>query len=355
MGSLSNYAEDALLNHIFNTAYTSVATVYLALCTADPGETGSPLNECTATAQGYARQAIPFTNPAAARKVIQSANITFAQATGAWGTITHWAIMDHITATTNMLAYGAFTASFAPVNGNTPTVPSGEIQVQMLPTHYTATTIAVTNATTITDSANGFPLWPSGSILYLSGFTAGQSGNNGVALTVNTSAAGTITFTGSSLVTGAAGASIRVSLSGGFSDYAVHSLFNRMFRNQVFAKPATYVGLATAVIDDSHVAFANLTEVSGGNYARVQVNPSSGSSPKWTPITAGTGALDNADAIPFNTPSASWGNVTSSFVIDSASGTGNVLCYDNESVTNQTPVSGDSVLFPIGTHDVSLQ
>ena len=94
-----------------------------------------------------------------------------------------------------------------------------------------------------------------------------------------------------------------------------------MFRNQAFAKPATYVALATSLIDDNDVAIGDVTEVSGGNYARVQVNINGGASPAWTVAT--TGALENGGAITFPTPSASWGHVRSMFLIDSASAAGN--------------------------------
>ncbi len=55
MGSLSNYAEDAWINHLVGTAYTQPATVYLALATADPTDaaTGASCNEC-ANANNYA-------------------------------------------------------------------------------------------------------------------------------------------------------------------------------------------------------------------------------------------------------------------------------------------------------------
>jgi len=48
MGSLSNFGENALLNHLTrNSAYTPVATLYLALATANPNETatGASMNE----------------------------------------------------------------------------------------------------------------------------------------------------------------------------------------------------------------------------------------------------------------------------------------------------------------------
>ncbi len=128
MGSLSWYAEDALLDHVFNgVAYTPASTLYLALSTADPLDDGSGLAE-PATG-GYARAAIAF-GAAASRAVVQAGAVTFPQATDAWGTITHWAIMDASTLG-NVLAHGAFTTAFSPVAGNTPSVADGQVQVSV--------------------------------------------------------------------------------------------------------------------------------------------------------------------------------------------------------------------------------
>lgn len=130
MGSLSDFAENAILNHICGTAYTPPATVYLALCTADPTDagTGASMNE-VANSGSYARKAITF-GAAASRVVTQSATVTFDQATGSWGTITHYAIVDSTTyGAGNMLAHGALGASKAVVTGNTPSVASGQVTV----------------------------------------------------------------------------------------------------------------------------------------------------------------------------------------------------------------------------------
>lgn len=131
MGSISNFLELELLDHIFNAAYPELANVYLCLCTADPTDagTGASMNEC-ANANGYARTEITF-GVAAARVVTQDADVEFPQATaGGWGTVTDWAICDGDTeGADNMLAYGAFTASKTINDGNTPSVASGEINV----------------------------------------------------------------------------------------------------------------------------------------------------------------------------------------------------------------------------------
>lgn len=132
MGSLADFAENELLDHLFNAAYSPVATVYLGLCTADPTDaaTGASCSEA-ANANGYARTAIAF-GAAAARKITQNAQVDFPQASGAWGTITHWVITDNAThGAGNALAHGAFTSSFSPVSGNTPSVASAQAYVEV--------------------------------------------------------------------------------------------------------------------------------------------------------------------------------------------------------------------------------
>jgi hypothetical protein len=131
MGSLTDVAENALLNHLCSTAYTASATLFVALCTADPTDTATTLAGIeVANANAYARTAITF-SAAASRQVIQSGAVTFPPATGAWGTVTHWAIVTSGTFNAGTcLAHGAFTGSFSPVNGNTPTIPTTEIKIQ---------------------------------------------------------------------------------------------------------------------------------------------------------------------------------------------------------------------------------
>jgi len=131
MGSISNYLELELLDHVFNAAYTPASTIYLALCTADPTDagTGAAMNECV-DANAYARTAITF-SAAASRVVDQAAIVTFPQASGGgWGDVTHWAIVDSGThGAGDMLAHGAFAATKTVNDGNTPSVAASEIDV----------------------------------------------------------------------------------------------------------------------------------------------------------------------------------------------------------------------------------
>jgi hypothetical protein len=108
MSAISNYLENALLNATLrNTSYTSPATVYAALFTSDPTDAGTG-TECTGT--GYARTAITFAAPSNGVTTNSAAACEFPQATGDWGTITHFGIFDALT-TGNLLYYGALTTS----------------------------------------------------------------------------------------------------------------------------------------------------------------------------------------------------------------------------------------------------
>jgi hypothetical protein len=108
MSAISNYLENALLNATLrNTSYTSPATVYAALFTSDPTDAGTG-TECTGT--GYARTAITFAAPSGGVTTNSAAACEFPQATGDWGTITHFGIFDALT-TGNLLYYGALTTS----------------------------------------------------------------------------------------------------------------------------------------------------------------------------------------------------------------------------------------------------
>lgn len=126
MGSISDYLEAELLDHIFNnSAYSKPATVYLGLSTADPTDDASGLAE--PSGNGYVRKAITF-SAAATRAIVQNGDVTFDEASGAWGTISHYGIFDAETSG-NMMAHGALSASKSVVSGNTPSVASTEVQI----------------------------------------------------------------------------------------------------------------------------------------------------------------------------------------------------------------------------------
>jgi hypothetical protein len=107
MAALSNYLENALINATLrNTAYSSPATVYVGLFTSDPTDAGSGTE---VSGGSYARKAMTFGSPSNGAST-NSGAVEFDQATGNWGTITHFAIFDALTSG-NMLYHGALTTS----------------------------------------------------------------------------------------------------------------------------------------------------------------------------------------------------------------------------------------------------
>lgn len=128
MGSLANFLEDEVLDHILKVgSYSPPATVYLALLTGDPGETGLLTNECDYG--GYARVSIAFA-AAATRAIANNAQVDFAACTSGSNLVTHWALMDgDVEGSGNVMAYGAFTTGKTVSTGYQPFVAASEIEV----------------------------------------------------------------------------------------------------------------------------------------------------------------------------------------------------------------------------------
>lgn len=135
MSVLSDHLENKLLDHLVKaTAFSSPATLYVGLFTADPGESGVS-NELTIGTGAYARAVVTNNNvnfplcPIGVAPVkTNGAVIQFPTATTNWGTITHWAIYDASSAG-NMLAHGAFTRSYTAVIGDAPKIAVGALSL----------------------------------------------------------------------------------------------------------------------------------------------------------------------------------------------------------------------------------
>lgn len=133
MVTLSDFSENALVKHITREeAYSPAATLYLALCTADPTDaaTGASMNEVANTGS-YARTSVTY-GAASSRRVTQSGTVTFPALTGSLGTATHYAIVTSGTyGSGDVLASGAFAVAKSLVSGNIPSVASGETWVEI--------------------------------------------------------------------------------------------------------------------------------------------------------------------------------------------------------------------------------
>ena len=124
MAAASDYLEAALLDATLRaTSYTSPSTVYLALYTSDPGDDNSG-TECSGT--GYARQSVAFSRSGSTAS--NSAAVEFPTAGGAWGTITHFGVLDADTSG-NLLYHGALTTSRAITSGDIFRVPTGDLDI----------------------------------------------------------------------------------------------------------------------------------------------------------------------------------------------------------------------------------
>lgn len=127
MASISDYLENALLNHVLrNIPLTSPATVYVALFTSDPTDA----NTGTEVSGGsYARQPVTF-DPPTNGSTANSADIEFPVATANWGTITHAGIMDAETGG-NLLWHQALQTSKLIESGDQFRIPAGQLTVSL--------------------------------------------------------------------------------------------------------------------------------------------------------------------------------------------------------------------------------
>ena len=129
-GSKSDFLELEVLDHVLgNAAYTAPGSVYIALFTADPSDAGGGTE---ATGGSYARATVTnnatnWPNAAAGAKA-NGTEITFAEATADWGTITAFGIFDAASAG-NLLYWAELTTDKAVNNGDTAKFAVGDLDI----------------------------------------------------------------------------------------------------------------------------------------------------------------------------------------------------------------------------------
>jgi hypothetical protein len=125
MSDLSNYAENAIGNHLLrNTALASPATLYLALFTA---VTDAEAGTGTEVAGGsYARQAVAFGAPTNG-VFTNSGAVTFPAATGNWGTVSHAALFDAASGGNPITIIKALSSSVAVNTPNVFEIAAGQL------------------------------------------------------------------------------------------------------------------------------------------------------------------------------------------------------------------------------------
>ncbi len=121
--SISNYAEDAILNAIFNNASLAKSARYAKLHIGDPGEAG------TSNAAGETTRK-SITGAAASSGTFTSVNDLAWTNVSTSETYSHISLWDDPTAG-NCLWTGALTASKAVNSGDSFTIPTGSLTVSV--------------------------------------------------------------------------------------------------------------------------------------------------------------------------------------------------------------------------------
>ncbi len=132
-GSLSDFGEKEVLDHVLSSSYSRPANLWLALTTVDPTDAATSASLTEPGSGSYARTACDGASFAAAasRSIATNVTITFPTATGSWGTISHWAIADVASGAGNVLAHGDFTTPKAVISGQTARVLAGELTISL--------------------------------------------------------------------------------------------------------------------------------------------------------------------------------------------------------------------------------
>lgn len=133
MGSLTNTYEEKALQCLFGDDHGTPFpdTFWVCLFTATPGE-GTFGTEAAGGA--YARVEVDNTTAnwtVSGDTVENAALVTFPEATGAWGTCTHWGLADHVTDDDpeNLVCFGALASPTSPISGDTPEFAIGTLVV----------------------------------------------------------------------------------------------------------------------------------------------------------------------------------------------------------------------------------
>ena len=124
---MSNYLENAFINASLRaTNFTAPTTVYVGLFTSDPTDAGSGTE---VSGGSYVRKAATFGAPSNGVSTT-TADITFDQATGTWGTISHIGILDASTSG-NLLYHTPLDASKTIDTGDIFKIASGSLTVTL--------------------------------------------------------------------------------------------------------------------------------------------------------------------------------------------------------------------------------
>lgn len=124
MPGISEYLANRLFDHVLRgVTYQPPAAIFMALFLGNPVQGGSEVS-----GGGYQRVTVTF-SPAANRRISNSSDVEFPEATADWGTITHFALFDAATAG-NMLYYGVVTPNVQVVTGMQIMFKAGKLTIE---------------------------------------------------------------------------------------------------------------------------------------------------------------------------------------------------------------------------------
>jgi len=130
MSGFSDYWENKVLDHIFGKGSYTPPTIYVGLSTTDPTDAGSGLAEPSDNGYTRVQTSTSDWNTASNGSLDNASDIAFNQATGNWGTITHFALFDAGTAG-NILAYGALSQSKSISESDTARFKAGDLDISL--------------------------------------------------------------------------------------------------------------------------------------------------------------------------------------------------------------------------------
>ena len=126
--SATNYLEDKfLLASLTGNTYTGNGTVYLALYSTAPGESGSGTE---LSGSGYSRQSIAFSVNTGNGVATNTGNVVFGNATANWSTAVAYAVVDAPSAG-NILYTGNLSPTQTVYNGFNLTFGTGNVSISI--------------------------------------------------------------------------------------------------------------------------------------------------------------------------------------------------------------------------------
>ena len=127
-GSFSDYLEDKLLKHAFtNTTYTPASTLYVALYTVAPSDSGGGTE---VSGGSYSRTSVAFSVSGTGTLCTNSSAVEFAAATASWGTVVAVSVYDASTGG-NMLAWADLAANKTIDSGDIFRIPAGDLDITL--------------------------------------------------------------------------------------------------------------------------------------------------------------------------------------------------------------------------------